>query len=196
MAYAYEASPSPSVTTSVIESPTEIPTVAPLRTGWALHWKRQANKNRKPLIRIYRCLGRGNPTLVPKRPRAIASQEVWSRYGNKCKALAIKFAKSREPSLKKIFHPKGVSYAKWRPLIKWYWPACYVEKALETIRRESGGILYRWNTCGSGAFGLFQLCPAPPTNRRSASWQVRLAYRKFLGARAAGGSGWEPWAVW
>jgi hypothetical protein len=91
-------------------------------------------------------------------------------------------------------YPGGSGWERWRPLVRWVWPASLVNTVIEIMHWESGGAEHRWNWGGSGAFGFLQLLPKP-AGVWTAFQQLVYAYQhKYLPALRQWGNGWLPWA--
>lgn len=182
-----EATPSPTV-------PDPAPTITPepLHTAWALHWRAQAVKNRRPLPRLAYCLSVSKPTVVPARPSLTASQRVWSRYGQRCKTLAVEYVKDAKRLRQRLWHPVIRNYTNFRPLVRWYFDRGEDAIALPILRDESGGSLAASNGPCQGPWqlhscwwrGKFHINPHDPVaSTRVAAWLQNAA-------------GWDSWAVW
>lgn len=198
-----EASPSPAAT----PSPSPSVTTTPADPTWALHWRAQATRNRRPLPRLRYCLGLPSLRPLPTKPSLSASQPTWARYGQRCKRLAVNYIQSAKRLRQRLWHPVIVNYMDWQPLVRWYWPrggpawhcpACgasgttIVSQALHTIYHESGG--RETAGSGTGCAGLFQLCSTweryCPHGRMDGASNIRGAWILQRGA------GWSPWAWW
>jgi hypothetical protein len=156
--------------------------------AWALRWRKRAVRLWERWNHARDCLGLDRVRFDSPRPARSEPNSVWYEAGrewkHRCPDYRDRFARCWED----MTSPGGSGAERWRPLIRWYWPAALVDKAVWVVARESGGCptaLNRW----SGAAGLFQLCPAPDGWSNPAI-NVRLGYAKY---RAAGG--WSPWSV-
>jgi hypothetical protein len=90
---------------------------------------------------------------------------------------------------------KGGGALRWKPLVLWVW-RCSDSLAYLMCHiawHESSGSPFRWNTAGSGAFGIWQLLPKPPTVWGPMS-QAKAALRKYRDAQRWWGNGLLPWA--
>ena len=193
-------SPSSSVTASTSPSPTPTATPTPplpassATVAWSLKWRRLDTRAQKRL-NVARWWFSCKPvSRISKAPARAASHDAWQSYGASCKQQAKRFVRQRAVLAYRTEHPRHILSAyTWRPLVRRFWPASLVERALRVIRAESGGRPTARN--GSGASGLFQLLPGP------AGWwipKVNVIYAyvgKYLPALRACGDGFRPWAA-
>lgn len=213
-ASAQPASPSP--------SPSASPTPSPAATSrppshelidWARHWHWEALRAHRQLARVRRCLGQPHPLPVAKLPPCnltlehVDSAEVWRQAGRQCRHQARNWAGKIERGIWKMKHPGGSGCERWRPLVRWVWPASCVDTVLQIMRRESHGnprVLCGGYVLPKGAGdgkpdrragGLMQNKPAP-RHWADPEFNLRYAFRhKYLPALRAWGNGWLPWAA-
>lgn len=210
------ASPSPSPSSSVSPSPSATPAPAVVRAPattvkWARHWRRIAVREWRTWNRARACLGmHKRPFAGPQPPRS-ASKAVWTAAGrawkHRVRPGGVRTYQSRTRALvRRMTHPKGSGWERWRPLVRWIWPARCVNTVVRIIRYESGGnprilnggyVLPKWAGDGkpvNRAGGLTQCLPAP---RHWADPFFNLMYafkHKYLPALRQYGNGWLPWA--
>jgi hypothetical protein len=171
--------------------------------SWSIGWQRHAVKNRVGLTRIAYCCGWKAPAAVPKRPPASASDATWGRFGKRCKALAVEFTRDKRKGKRIIFQPAVRNWTQWEPTVRWYWPddnqawhcpACGLSgvgrcsRCVHTIFHESRG--------GGNLMGLLGAVASGDDSRLRGPANIAAGYRYYLGARARGGCGWEPWPWW
>ena len=122
-------------------------------------------------------------------PMRSASQSRWLAAGRSWKYDQADYRARYRKLWVYMTAPGGGGWERWRPLLRYTWPHSLVDTAVRVIRFESGGAAYRYNTAGSGAFGLMQLLPRPAGVWSPLS-QLRYAYwRKYVPA-----GGWSPWS--
>ena len=156
-------SPSPSVSgsgsPSAAPSPSVSPTIAPASSAtvaWAGRWARLAGRSRARVARLRRCLGRSAPRPLPRHPARSSGEAAWHVYGRSCRRSNGRWHAEAARDLRSVLHPRLVSAASWRPLLRYAgWPASVIPYALTIMRRESGGRPTALNP--SGCAGLFQL---------------------------------------
>jgi hypothetical protein len=172
--------------------------VSPAVARWAVHWFRQAERNREHVLRLRRCLGeRGRYGLLPLPLTPLAGDDAWRAWGRDCRRLARQFERDRRHDLRLILHPRLVSAASWRPLILYCgWPRCEAGNVVRCIRAESGGCP---RACNGPCRGLMQL--------HSCWWHGRWHFDPFdpwqnvrhglLLWRLCGGprGGWNQWTT-
>lgn len=145
-------SPSPSPS----GSPSASPTASPQLVAWATHWRTMAARDRKHVDRLRTCLERHCARPLPRRPLLTDAAGPWQRYGRTLRRLARCWVKERPRDLCAILHPKLISAASWKPLLRFVgWPETAIPDAITCMRRESGGRPAAYNP--SGCAGLFQL---------------------------------------
>jgi len=162
---------------------------SPELVSWASGWHRAAVRRLATYNRARACFSMSRICLVPRVPARSASQTVWREAGRSWKAAARDFASRKARLRYRMIHPRGSGWERWRPLIRWHWPAHLVDTAVRVVRFESGGNPGVRNYGGSGAAGLFQLLPAPDgwANPDTNVWYAY--HRKYVPA-----GGWSPWA--
>jgi len=102
--------------------------------------------------------------------------------------------------------PGGTGWERWRPLVRWTWPAACVNTVIRIIHYESSGnprvlcggyVLPRGAGDGEPtqtAGGLMQNKPAP-RHWADPLFNLVYAYRnKYLPSLRQYGNGWLPWA--
>ena len=182
------ASPAPSMSPMPVPSPIVTP-ASPQLVSWALSRRHVALSLRSRLARADRCMDRRQPEVVARAPRLSCDALTWKSAGDSWRAQARSFRKTFKGLWRKMNYPGGGGEHRWRPLVRWTWPAPLVETVLRVMHFESGGQEFVFNHGGSGAFGLMQLDPKPAGVWRAYS-QLVYAYRhKYLAA-----GGWGPWA--
>ena len=176
------APPSPSPTPAVTPASPEL-------VAWAKGWRTGAARRLALLNRARACFNLERRSLGPHTPARGAGREAWLAAGRAWKAAAADY-RARFGRLRyRMAHPGGSGWERWRPLIRWHWPAPLVSTAVQIVRYESGGNPSVRNYGGSGAAGLFQLLPAPDgwANPDTNVWYAY--HRKYVPA-----GGWSPWA--
>ena len=153
----------PSLSPTPLPEPTATATPAPDHS-WALHWRRQAAKNRVGAARLASTLGQAAPAVLPAVPKRSGSPR-WEGLGAKWKRLAhdyVKLSKRyravlREPVAlgKMLAAARGWTGAEWLALYALW-------------NRESGWVVHKWNYAGSGAYGIPQ---ALPGSKMGAGWR-------------------------
>lgn len=201
-------SPSPSVSLSPSATPAPAAVRAPASTvRWARKWRKIAVSKWKTWNRARVCLGMHKRPFASPQPSHSASKAVWATTGAKWKHMVrkgggVRTYQSRTRALvKRMTHPGGSGWERWRPLVKWIWPARCVDTVIQIMRYESRGnprilcggyVLPQGAGDGSPtktAGGLMQCKPAP---RHWADPFYNLWYafhKKYIPA-----GGWSPWA--
>ena len=124
-----------------------------------------------------------------RRPPLSATGFVWTRAGLEWRRDRDDYLSRYRKLWRYMTAPGGSGWERWTPLLRYTWPHYLVPTAVQVIRYESGGAPYRYNSAGSGAFGLMQLLPRPAGVWSPLS-QLRYAYwRKYVPA-----GGWSPWS--
>jgi hypothetical protein len=131
---------------------------------------------------------------LQRRPAPTAPQDEWKSAGRAWKHAAPRYRRSFAHLFHHIQHPGGSGWERWRPLVRWTWPAALVDTVVQIMRYESGGREFVWNHGGSGAFGLVQLLPKPAKVWGALSQLVYAYYHKYLSSLRRYGNGWLPWA--
>jgi len=155
---------------------------------WALGWRATAVREWKTWTRARRCFGwEARPLVAQPAPTRWVPHGLWVHAGKSWRTLARDYRDRTARLRYRMTHPGGGGAERWRPLVRWHWPADLVDTAIVVIARESGGSPLARNA-SSGAAGLFQLCPAP-AGWADPDYNVWYAYhRKFVPA-----GGWSPW---
>jgi hypothetical protein len=156
--------------------------------AWARGWKRHAQRDLTSLNRARACFGM--PRIVPgwSAPPRSAWRAPWAKAGDRWRDRARDYHARFDALRQRMSHPGPGGVERWRPLVRWHWPAHLVERALWVMKLESGGSPTARNP--SGAAGLFQLYPAP------AGWanpDTNVWYAYWKKYRPAGS--FSPWVV-
>jgi hypothetical protein len=192
-------------------TPTPEITPAPAATvKWARNWRRIAVSKWCEWNRARVCLGMSKRPFASSQPKRSADKATWTQAGKAWKHTVrpggVRTYQSRTKALvQRMKHPGGSGWERWRPLVRWIWPARCVNTVVQIMRYESGGnprvlcggyVLPKGAGDGSPtktAGGLMQCKPAP---RHWADPEFNLRYgyeHKYLPDRERGGSGWGPW---
>lgn len=156
--------------------------------AWAEGWRRRAAGQLALVNRARACFGLPALHQRVRIPPRSAWAAVWTAAGGQWREAARSYDREFHRLRHRMIHPGGAGPHRWRPLVRWHWPAPLVETALHVIALESGGNERARN--GSGAAGLFQLYPAP-SRWADPDYNVWAAFhRKYLPA-----GGWSPWVV-
>jgi len=145
---------------TVAPSPaTTIQPASDLLVARALSLRRHFYRDLPTTNRARTCFGiTARYTLLP-RPARSAPESEWvaalAYWRWRVQRQHDRFAALRH----RMTHPSGNGAERWRPLVRWHWPAWLVPPAMKCLGLESGGDYLARNA--SGAAGLFQLCPAP-----------------------------------
>jgi len=182
------ASASPSF--SAFSSETTATPAALIVVTQALHVRSLALVAGRRYRRAARCFGYSPRLHLGKRPPRQASFVFWQDakcgWQSQLVTYRTKFAKLWH----RMNYPGGSGWERWRPLVRWVWPARLVNTVIQIMHYESGGAEHRWNLAGSGAFGFLQLLPKP-AGVWTAFQQLTYAYwHKYVAA----GCSWSPWA--
>lgn len=182
------ASPSVSATPTATPQPVAKPASAAL-VGWAIRWRRAAVRSWTKWNRARWCLAMSHLPFASPRPARRADKARWMKSGRHWRHMQRSYRHRFGILWGRMNDPHGNAWERWRPLVRWVWPARCVNTVIEIIHWESGGQEYVWNHGGSGAFGLMQLLPKP-----SGVWTAReqLEYAHHHKYIPAGG--WSPWA--
>ena len=179
--------PAPSTSPSLAPSPAS----QELR-DWALMWRRRAVRAWERWNRARACFDLSHVYFASPRPPRSASSDVWLEAGREWKQRVPVYREKTAALRYRMIHPGGAGGERWRPLVRWHWPAYLVDDAVRCLSMESGGWPGARNP--SGAAGLFQLYPAPD-GWANPDYNVSYAYwHKFVPALRAYGNGWLPWA--
>lgn len=156
--------------------------------AWASGWRRRAARELALVNRARACFDLHPLHLKLRVPPRSSWGAVWTAAGRQWRTATHSYDAEFHRLRHRMSHPGGAGPHRWRPLVRWYWPAPLVETALHVIALESGGNEHARN--GSGAAGLFQLYPAP-SRWADPDYNVWAAFhRKYLPA-----GGWSPWVV-
>ena len=193
------ASPSPSSSATASPSPTPSPSVTPIPPAsahtvrWAKKWRHKALVAWKEWNRARKCFshkvvrfGR-NSIRLPARSK---SAEVWRAAGLSWKHDVRTYRHKFRALWREMNHPHGNAWEKWRPLVKWTWPAHLVNIVVNIIHYESSGAEFVYNHGGSGAYGLMQLLPRPAGVTYAYDQLVYAYWHKYVAA----GYSFSPWA--
>ena len=194
--------PVPSPSASVTPTPT--PVVVPSAPASVV---RAALKTRRAAVRVWTkwnkarwCLGMTHRPFASPKPARSASEAVWAAARAHWRGMRLDYRHRFGILWERMVHPHGNAWERWRPLVRWIWPAHLVGTVIEVMHYESSGnprVL-----CGgyvlppgagdgepdSRAGGLMQNKPAP---RHWADPYYNLWYAfhvKFLHG------GWAHWA--
>jgi len=193
------ASPSPSPSASPTATPTPPASSATVKA--ALRSRAKARTARKSLVRVRRCFRASAPLRVVATPRRAASEAAWQKAQRRWKHQARDWRAKVKAGRAKMRDPGGSGWERWRPLVRWVWPAKCVETVIQIMRYESGGrprVLCGGYVLPKGAGdgtpdpragGLMQCKPAP---RHWADPEFNLEYAYHHKYVPAGG--WSPWA--
>jgi hypothetical protein len=180
-------SPSPS------PSPTVIPPASSATVRHALKQERIAKRAWKEWNHARWCFGQ-NPVAFRKhssrRPARFESETTWLAAGKAWRVDTRLYRHRFNLLWHEMNHPHGNAWERWRPLVRWTWPANLVDTVVAIIHYESSGGEFKYNMEGSGAYGLMQLLPRP-AGVTYAYEQLVYAYKhKYVAA----GYSWSPWA--
>lgn len=179
------ASEPPPATGTVVQQAQILPSAELI--DWALRWRRVAVRRLARYNRARACFGMTRARLKPVRPPLRASRQTWLEAGRAWRTAARSYPERTARLRYRMIHPGGSGWNRWRPLVRWHWPARLVDRAVQIIHYESGGNP-RVRNGSSGAAGLFQLLPAPEgwANPDTNVWYAY--HRKYVPA-----GGWSPW---
>ena len=173
------ASPQPIVT----PLPTISPPEAPNHHLWSKHWATRAAKNRRALRSLSLSLGRPLPRLCA-RPGAFASDEVWARYGRRCKAKAYRFVELHKKWAKDWRKMQSDPVALGKMLAKklygWtgeQWTALYI-----LWNRESGWSIHKDQSV-NGPYGIPQANPGTKMWTAGKDWRTSFKAQIIWGLR-------------
>jgi hypothetical protein len=165
----------------------------------------QAKVQRRKLARVRDCFDAAGPIRLYPKPQERVKAE-WERALRRWTHQRDDWRAKVKAGREKMRDPGGSGWERWRPLVKWIWPAHCVDTVVQIMRYESSGrprVLYGNvklpKSAGKGkrdprAGGLMQLKPAPDGWADPES-NLRYAYeRKYLPALRMWGNGWLPWA--
>lgn len=192
-------SPLPSSSATASPSPTPSPSTQPVLPAsratvrWAkkqrhkavLAWK-EWNHGRTCFSYKVVLFGRHSSRL----PARDKPEDVWRAAGRSWKHDARVYRHKFGVLWHEMTHPHGNAWERWRPLVKWTWPAALVNTVISVIRYESSGQEFVYNHGGSGAYGLMQLLPRPPGVTYAYDQLVYAYWHKYVPA----GYSWSPWA--
>jgi len=156
--------------------------------AWARAWRQHAERDLASLNRARACFGMPRISTGWSAPPRDAWRGVWKQAGDRWRDRARDYDARFDRLRRRMCHPQGGGVERWRPLVRWHWPAHLVERALWVMRLESGGSPTARNR--SGAAGLFQLYPAP---ERWAEPDYNVWYAYYRKYRPAGS--FSPWVV-
>jgi len=156
--------------------------------AWARAWKRHAVRDLASLNRARACFSLPRLSVSWEEPPRSSWRAPWGQAGERWRDRARDYHDRFAALRWRMSHPGPGGVERWRPLVRWHWPAHLVERALWVMRLESGGNPLARNP--SGAAGLFQLYPAP------AGWanpDTNIWYAYWKKYRPAGS--FSPWVV-
>lgn len=181
------ASPSPS------PSPTVIPPASKVTVRRALKQERVAKRAWKEWNHARWCFGYKSVAFRKHsscRPPRLASEAVWLAAGKAWRVDTRLYRHRFKLLWHEMNHPHGNAWERWRPLVKWTWPANLVNTVISIIHWESSGQEFVYNHGGSGAYGLMQLLPRPAGVTYAYDQLVYAYWHKYVAA----GYSWSPWA--
>lgn len=181
------ATPSPSPSPTVAPSPSPSPASDDM-VAWALGWRQRAVRIWEKWNHARVCCSLERVRFDSPKPERSAPNSVWYAAGREWKHQCPEYREKFAARWQMMTHPGGSGAERWRPLVRWYWPASLVDRALWVMSLESHGNPLARNP--SGAAGLFQLYPAP---ERWAEPDYNVWYAYWKKYRPAGS--FSPWVV-
>lgn len=193
-------SASPTASSSPVATPASAKVV-----HWALAWRRTAVRSWRQWNRARSAFSFGVVsfgTLSARSPNRVASYDRWMDAGRGWKHDRSVYHEKFTRLWDRMNNPGGSGWERWRPLVRWVWPANLVNTVIEIMRWESGGNARILNggyvlpkSAGHGepnprAGGLMQNMPAPH-HWADPRFNLEYAYHhKYLPA-----GGFSPWAT-
>ena len=191
--YITDTSITTTTTPSPFASPSPLPPASKIVVAHALKQRRLAIRAWKKWNHARWCFGL-KPILFgrhsARRPSRLASDAVWLAAGKAWHQDAHLYRHKFKVLWYEMNHPHGNAWERWRPLVRWVWPSSLVNTVICIIRAESSGSEFRYNTGGSGAYGLMQLLPRPSGVTYAYEQLVYAYWHKYVAA----GYSFSPWA--